>query len=290
MTAATSASPGGPSNETFILQCRRPRAGRPNRFRRPGHRPGQELRVEILPLGAGDAPPAQHPAGVVEVDRHGVKGHDQDLGLPGPAARQSARSLRHGREGHRRRRLCIDRLSGRPHARDICRADAVHDFKCRGRLEGLRRVVSSVCRQGHAERQTLLHVYPRRRDAALQEGDPHARPDQGYEDPAGTRHHGPVDERSRRHDRASVGAGIARSPRTRRRRRHHLPVGIAVRFQDRRHHQVPHRRADVCGDVRHHDQSRQIRRALGRPEEGHRRALHDRVGRQDGGRLGQVGR
>ena len=61
-----------------------------------------------------------------------------------------------------------------------------------------------------------------------------------------------------------------------------FPWGSLYAFQDRWHHQVPHRCADVCRDVCDHHQHRQVQCALGRPEEDHRRPLHDSLGRQDG--------
>ena len=67
-----------------------------------------------------------------------------------------------------------------------------------------------------------------------------------------------------------------------------FPWGSIVAVRHRQGGQVPHGRAAVRHAVRLGDEQGQVRQHVGRPEEGDRRPLHHRVGREGGQPLGRL--
>src|SRR5216683_1464683 len=246
-------------------------------------------------LGAGQGSPAQDLAvapacpsaraghqGLGRRYREAIGRHDQIDRLSLGTARQGVRSLRHGARRHRRRDLRQSRLPTRPLPADRNRPDSLH---LRRRPQGHRRdrrLVSQIRRhrdEGHA---FLLRLHPRSRRAAFgaQEGDGAGR-SEGHEGAASAEHHRPARHHARRHQRAGLGAGIARHAGARCRRCHHLPVGLDLPLRHRQGGQVPHRRAALYDGLHLFDQPRQISLAVARAEEGDGRSLHRRLGGED---------
>ena len=87
------------------------------------------------------------------------------------------------------------------------------------------------------------------------------------------------DDAAWRHQRAGVGAGSSRRARKRCRRCGDLPVGLGRAVRNRQGHEVSHGRAALRDDLRLRLQQGQVRRDVGRAEEGDRRSLHAANGR-----------
>ena len=109
--------------------------------------------------------PASHPLQKALEDwgcggREGKWRHRQVQGVSGAAARQGVRPLRHGARRHRRRHLHQSRLSARPFPDHRRRRTAVPDVGRQGRLDGARRLVPQICREGDEGRQVLPRLHP----------------------------------------------------------------------------------------------------------------------------------
>ena len=141
--------------------------------------------LKIVALGAGLASAAEGAGGLGRRGREGIRRHHQVQGVPGAAARQGVRPLRHGARRHRRRHLRQSGLSARPLPDHRRRRTAVPDVGCQGRLDGARRLVPQICREGDEGRQVLprLHPFAVVVPFAHQE-DRGARRRQGHEDPS----------------------------------------------------------------------------------------------------------
>ena len=196
------------------------------RFRRAAvrrHRAGagrKDDRTQAVALGAGLASTAEGAGGMGRRGREGFRRYHSLQGLPGAAAWQGFRPLRHGARRHRRPHLHQSRLSARPLPDHRRRRIAVPDFERQGRLDGVGRLVSQIRRQGDEGRQILSRLHPcGERAAHLQQEGRGARRHQGDEDPSRRCDLGNDGDSARRHQRAVVGAGSARHHRAPRRRR-----------------------------------------------------------------------
>src|SRR4029453_6084648 len=120
----------------------------------------KKLRVEDFALGAGLAFAAEGAGGLGGRGRKGFRRHHQVQGVSGAAARQGVRPLRHGARWHRRRHLRQSGLPAGPFPDHRRRRIAVPDVGSQGRLDGARRVVSQICREGDEGRQVLSRLRP----------------------------------------------------------------------------------------------------------------------------------
>ena len=113
---------------------------------------------------------------------------------------------------------------------------------------------------------------------------------QGHEDPPRHQHHRPDGHLARRHQRAGLGARIARHAGARRGRCDHLPVGLDRPVRHRQGGELPHGRAALRHALRLGHEPEQVRQHVARAEEGDRRPLHQRVGREGRQRRGPTSR
>ena len=251
---------------------------------------GKNLRTEDFALGAGLAFAAEGAGGLGGCGRKGFRRHHQVQGVSGAAARQGVRPLRHGARWHRRRHLRQSRLPAGPVPDHRRRRIAVPDVGSQGRLDGARRLVPQICREGDEGRQVLSRLRPFAIVVSFaDQEDRRARRHQGHEDPSRPCHHGQFRHPARRHQRAVLGAGGPRHHRARRRRRRHLPVGLAAAVRHRQGDEVRHGGAALCHDLRLRDQQGQVQPDVRQAEEGDRQQLQHRDRRQGRRILGQDG-
>ena len=247
------------------------------------HAQDKTFELKLVALGAAVASAAEG------ASRNGRQSVEKASGgtikykiYPSRAARQGVRPLRHGARRHRRLDLHQSGLSAGPLPDHRRRRAAVPDGQRQGRLVGARRLVPQIRRDRDEGREVLPRLRARSGlvPFAHQE-DRGARRHQGHEDQAGARHHGGLDDAARRAPTCRRAAPQVRDVhREGRRRRGDLPVGLGRAVRRRQGHQVSHGRAALRHHVRLHDEQGHLRAHVGVAEEGDRRSLHQRMGRQ----------
>ena len=205
-----------------------------------------------------------HPAveAWAESIKQGLERHDHDQDFPGAAARQGVRSLQHGEGRHRRHRACESGLRARPlpdHGR--CRncpsssptprqGSAALDAWYRKYADKEMKDVKYCLTFAHDP--ATFHTTNKKVDGAGRR--------EGHEDPARQRHDQPLHLAARRHQRAGLGAGIARRSRKGRGRRHHLPVGLDRAVRHRQGDEISPRRPALRHRADLRDEQGQVRR------------------------------
>ena len=112
---------------------------------------------------------------------------------------------------------------------------------------------------------------------------------QRQEHPAGAGDHRAVRQHAGRRERLGAGARSARDAGAGRCGRDHLPVELALHLRHRRHHEAPSRHPALRHDLRPGHEQGALREPVGGGSPGDRRPLHQRVGGEDGERLGRLG-
>ncbi len=164
----------------------------------------------------------------------------------------------------------------------ICgRRTAVPRRRRQGRHPRDRCLVPEIRGDRDEGREVLLLLHPRSADLALQqEEDRGAVRHQGNEGPAVTGHGCRLGHAAWRHQRAGQRDRGARRAGEGRRGSGDFPVGLGAAARRRQGHEVPHGRAAPHRHVPVADEPQDLQRHVGGAEEGDRRPLHHRMGRQ----------